>query len=414
MLGWLARRERRAFWAVSSLVVAAGIGLAMWAAAQARNEARAEASSSARTIAQTRLAPLLGPRDLTAPIVGERATELDTDIGRTITSVSPIEDVRIYSSGGRILYARDPAIVGTKPSYLRTYVAEVANGRARSWIRGGLLQTHVPIWLTPGGTVVVAEMSQPFGPVAMEANGRWYALAAGLGLVLLGTIAMAVKTARLPAPTPFPLTGSRPAPTRRPERERAPSADAPVYEYSGFRRMEERRQEAERRAAAAEESVQGIQKQLHEALAQIEEMEAKLTMAETQTTQSDGEMQALRDQLRETADRLHRSELDNHALRERLALRRHELDQAGSASADGEARALRARLAAAERQVEELTETMGKLEAELDYTRSRFHLSMLTAALHEFDNDDIQIEERNGKQDPVIVRRASLHPGKVR
>jgi hypothetical protein len=323
MLGWLARRERRAFWAVSSLVVAAGIGLAMWAAAQARNEARAEASSSARTIAQTRLAPLLGPRDLTAPIVGERATELDTDIGRTITSVSPIEDVRIYSSGGRILYARDPAIVGTKPSYLRTYVAEVANGRARSWIRG-------------------------------------------------------------------------------------------VYEYSGYRRMEERRQEAERRAAAAEESVQGIQKQLHEALAQIEEMEAKLTMAETQTTQSDGEMQALRDQLRETADRLHRSELDNHALRERLALRRHELDQAGSASADGEARALRARLAAAERQVEELTETMGKLEAELDYTRSRFHLSMLTAALHEFDNDDIQIEERNGKQDPVIVRRASLHPGKVR
>lgn len=415
MSGSLRRRGRRAFWAVSSLVAAVGIGLALWAAAQARAEARAEASRAARILAQTELAPLLRLRDLTSPIVGERATVLGAEIGRSITSAGPIDEVRIYSSVGRILYAKDPDVVGTRPSFLRSYMSEVAGGQARSWIRGGLLQTHVPIWLTPGGTVVVAEMSQPFGPIAAEANGPWYGLALGLGVVLLGTVTMAFRTARMPAPAPIPVKVSRPAPTRRAGRERRPPADAPVYEQPGFRDLEERRQEAERRAATAEENVQGIQKQLHEALIRIKEMEAKLTMAETQTTQHDGELQALRDQLRETASRLHQAELDNNALRERLALRQHELEEAmrGATTAEN-AEALRERLAAAELRVVELTEAMGRLEAELDYTRSRFHLTMLTEALREFDNDDIQIEEGNGHQEPLIVRRSSLQPGKVR
>lgn len=415
MFGSLARRERRAFWTVSSVVLAAGIGFTLWAAAHARAEASGLATNDARVAAQTKLTPLLLPRDLTAPVTDERGKELTAEIERTIASVGPIDEVRIYSSVGRILYAEDPGIVGTRPSYLRDRAFEVANGQAESWVRGGLLQTHVPIWLTPGGTVVVAELSRPFGPIAAEANGSWYQLAIALGVLFLVTTALAVSAANQPIHEPIPIRVSQPAPTGRGERERRPAAHAPVYEHPGFRAIEEQRQEAERRAAAAETNVRETQAQLREALIRIEEMEAKLTVTETQTTQNDGELQALRDQVRETAGRLHEVELDNNALRERLALRKQELEEAWGklAKAGGGGEGFMERLAAAEHRAAELEEVAAKLEAELEYTKSRLHMTMLTQALREIDNDDIQIEE-NGHSDGVIVRRSSLRSGKVR
>jgi hypothetical protein len=415
MLGSLARRERRAFWIVSSVLLAVGIVLALWAASGARAEAGAAAARSARVTAQATLAPLLEPEDLDAPIVGDRAETLGAAIERSITSVGPVSEVRIYSSGGRILYAPDPTIVGTRPSYVRDRVSDVASGSAQSWVRRGLLQTHVPIWLTPGGTVVVAEMSQPIGPIAAEANRPWHRTAVALAALLLGTLALAVTAARVPAPTPIPVKVSRPAPSPRVARERRPPAKAPLYEHPGFRRLEVRRQEAEDRARIAERNAQETQRRLRQALTRIQEMEEELAMSEIRTTHEDGELQALRDQLRATAERLHQVELENHELRERLSLRRQELDEArGAIAAGDEARELRERLDAAERRVAELTDTLGKVEAELDYTKSRFHLSMLTAALREYDNDDIQIEEADGRHDPVIVHRSPLQPAPAR
>lgn len=417
MLTALARRERRAFWVVSSLLLAAGIGTSLWAAAQARADATASATRDARVTAQTRLAPLLQPRDLSSPIVGERAAALGDGIERSITSVGPVSEVRILSSTGRILSAPDADTVGTRPSYLRDRTSAVASGRTQSWTRRGLLQTHVPIWLTPGGTVVVAEMSQPLGPIAADANRPWHRAAVALGALLIGTAALAVKAARVPAPTPIPMKVSRPAPAPRAKPQRRTPAEVPRYQDPGFREIEERRQESEHRAAAAEKHLSETQRQLREALAQVQEMEERLTMSENRTAHNNGELRALRDQLRETSERLHRSELDNHALRERLSLRQQELDEAQATTLvtgwDGDPEGLRTRLEAAERRVGELTETLRKVEAELDYTKSRFHLSMLTAALREFDNDDIQIAEENGHHDPVIVRRSSLQPGKV-
>lgn len=418
-MGSLARPERRAFWTVSSVVLAVGIAFALWAAAHARADASDLATNDARVAAQTKLLPLLAPRDLAAPVTGERAQELTAEIERTITSVGPIDGVRIYSSVGRILYAEDPDIVGTRPSYLRDRAIEVARGQAESWVRGGRLQTHVPIWLTPGGTVVVAELSQPFGPIAEEANGSWYELAIILGVLFLLTSTLAVTAASRSIQEATPVAVPRAGLVGRAERGRRPAADAPLYQHPGFRSMEERRQEAEKRAAAAEAHVRETQAQLREARTRIEEMEARLTMTETQNTQNDDELQALRDQVRETAGRLHEAELDNGALRERLALRHQELEEAkgmlaaiGAGSSMNPREGFTERLAAAERRAGELEEIAARLETELEYTRSRLHMTMLTQALREFDNDTIQIEESGG--DGVIVRRSSLQPGKVR
>jgi len=404
-MGSSSRRHRQGLWIAASLVLALGIGAAMWTAAQARAEAISRATMEARVAAQTRLAPLLAPRDLTAPVVGQRAGSLGAAIGREILSASPIDEIRIYSAGGRVLYARDARIVGTRPSYIRDRVAEVAGGATSSWVRGGLLQTHVPIWLTQGGTVAVAELSQPVGPLAAEANGPWYGLAIGLGVLLIGSVAMVARTVRASMPAPVAATASPSGQARR------LGPDAPADEHPGFRGLEEARRRAELRAEEAEESVRAVRAQLEDALARIEEMEEERMITRTSTTRGEGEIQALRDQLRETANRLHEVETENASLRERLALAERERTAASDGS---DVAGLRARVEEAERRADELAEAMTRLEAELEYTRNRFHMSMLTAALREFDNDAIQIEETNGDHDAVVVHRSPLRAGKVR
>jgi hypothetical protein len=196
-------------------------------------------------------------------------------------------------------------------------------------VRGDALQTYVPVWLTPGGTVAVAELSQPVGPIAAEATASWNRLAMIAGALLLGCLAMVVVTTRRPArSTSTPVQLYAPAVPRRtsfePPAYETASADRPA----AVRVLEEQRQEAERRAHAVEENFVAVQKRLRDALAQVKDLEGRLAMNESQNSTNDGELTALRDQLRETSERLHRSELDNNALRERMALRQQELDEA--------------------------------------------------------------------------------------
>jgi chromosome segregation ATPase len=146
----------------------------------------------------------------------------------------------------------------------------------------------------------------------------------------------------------------------------------------------------------AEENFRSTQKQLKATLAQLKDLEGRLSMNETQTTSHDAEVQTLRDQLRETAERLHRAELDNNQMRERMALRQQELEAARDALAAAkveDADAIRQALDGAENRVIELTRHLEKVEAELDYTQSKFHMTKLSEALREFDNDELQIQE---------------------
>ena len=423
MLGSLVKRERRPLWGVLSFVLLAAIGASMFLGARARSEATTAAAKDAELIAQTQLAPLLMPRDLMAPIVGSRATELTQGIDDTITSVSSVARVRIYSSMGRILYADDPKIVGTRPSYLKNTTLEVADGDTTSATHSGLLQTYVPIWLNPEGTVVVAEMSQAYGPIASEASSPWTLITLACGVLLLGAFAMVVVTT-IAQPTMVPAqVSTQRAPVRQPKELAAPAPDAPIYQQAGFRVVEEQRLAAEARAKAAEENFRSVQQQLKVTLAQMKDLEGRLSMQESQTSTTDGELQALRDQLRDTAERLHKAELDNNQLRERMALRQRELEEArhqvATIRADGgDVEELKQRLVAAEHRAGELSRETQRLESELDHTKSKFHMSKLSEALREFDNDEeieIDVDEDDLFEHPVIIRSNHLaSPGKVR
>ncbi|HEX6330748.1 MAG TPA: hypothetical protein VF129_05600 [Actinomycetota bacterium] len=82
-----------------------------------------------------------------------------------------MDGVRLFSPLGRILYAEQSKVMGTRPSYLRDLTFRVAGGDVQRLVRGGKLLTYVPVWLTPGGPVAVAELSQPLGSLQSEAIG---------------------------------------------------------------------------------------------------------------------------------------------------------------------------------------------------------------------------------------------------
>jgi chromosome segregation ATPase len=200
-------------------------------------------------------------------------------------------------------------------------------------------------------------------------------------------------------------------PHRMPRDLQPLSGNVPIYQQSGFRQIEEQRQEAERRAIAVEENFRAVQKRLKEALAQVKELEGRLSMNEAQNGTNDGDMSALRDQVRETSERLHKAELDNNALRERMTLRQQELDEARrlltEVRAQDDQDELRSRLEAAAGRAAEMEQEIDRLASELEYTNTKFHMTKFSEALREFDNDtdELQIEEEDDLfEHPVIIR----------
>lgn len=421
MSGSLTRRQRRPLWGWSTVFLLFALAACLFVATRAKTDAIAAASNEARLTAQTELATLLEPADLAAPVASDRAVELGAGIEAQIISVTPIDEVRIYSSLGRILYADDPEIVGTRPSYLRDLTFAVASGETQAQVRGDVLQTLVPIWLTPGGTVVVAEMSQPVGPVVAPATATWSWAALACGVLLVGAIALLVLASRSkPAmiPAQVPVVGP---PPQVPANTRP--VEAAVPQTLG-RDLEASRRAAEQRAEAAEQNLRGIQKQLTEALARNTELEARLVAAESTSHTSDSESAALREQLSRTTERLNAAEIDAKALRERLSLRQQELEEAQSelasarATSDGaeelkrrletaEARTdeledLKARLEVAETRADEMANEMARMEADLDYAAGQFHMTKLSEALRDIEHGEV--DDRSALEHPVIIR----------
>ncbi len=372
MFGRSHRRGLRTLWGSLTLIIAIAIGGSLYAAGRARADLTAAASRDARLVAQTQLAPMLQPKDLMGPVTGDTAQLLGERIRAEIFATTPVEKIRLYSELGRILYDADPSVVSVRPSFVRDLIYQVANGQPTSTIRDGNLLTYVPVWTDPGGTVAVAEISQPYGPISAEATGPWYRLAIGLAVAMLVTFALYVRSMRVV------------------ERELTATE---VRVHPAFVAAEDARARAEQRATAAEAALKDLQAQFRTTLNELKAMEARVTMNEQQTDRSE-ELQALRDQLRDTAERLHKAEIDNNALRERLALRQSELEEHKARLASLEQRTpnadlqeLRRRVEIAERRATEMEGEVDRVQTELDYTSNRFHMAKLSEALREIDND---------------------------
>ena len=308
MLGSLASRRMPPIWGWLAFALVIALSTSLLLAGEAREDALRRNAAAAEHVAQTELARLLQPSDLAAPVHGDRADELGRDIDERIISTTPIDRVRIYSALGRILYAEDTGIVGTHATYLRNLTFEIANGEtAVSQIHSGSLQTLVPIWLSPDGPVGVAELSQPFGPIASKETARWHLVALACGALLLGAVGMVVATslARPRVALPRTYVGAR--------RPGHPSPSPNVWPA------------AQPRATASPVGAPSPQqrKELDDALARIDELERRMGAA----GERDAELRALRTKLRETTEQLDRAEIDADTLRDRLALTQRALEE---------------------------------------------------------------------------------------
>src|SRR6185295_8455103 len=122
------------------------------------------------------------------------------------------------------------------------------------------------------------------------------------------------------------------------------------------------------------------------------------------------ELDRLREEVRETSERLQETEDDNERLRERMAFRHRELDElrrqlAESAPTAEETEELRHRLSTAENAAAALARELERVEKELDVTRNRFHMEMLSEALREFDNDAVEISDDEDELDHAVIIR---------
>jgi|1186.fasta_scaffold315755_1 predicted nuclease with TOPRIM domain len=122
------------------------------------------------------------------------------------------------------------------------------------------------------------------------------------------------------------------------------------------------------------------------------------------------ELERLRAEVDETSDRLQQTEVDNEALRERMAFRHRELEElrrqlSEATPSSEETEDLRLRLVTAENAAAALARELGRVEKELEVTRNRFHMAMLSEALREFDNDAIEISNDEDQLDHTVVIR---------
>jgi hypothetical protein len=322
---------------VLAVALMAAAAFAYLRAATERDGAVSEASRRARLTAQTKVAPLLTETDLQEPITGARYQAVSSAVQRTVLDRTSVDNVTIWSDVGRVLFARDDGLVGTRPTYIRDFVYGVANGTTQTTVESGTVKTFTPIWREPGGSVVVAELDQPFGPIAGTA-GRTLtvgALALGLGSLACWILfALSWRSGAAATPRPATFRGGPPGPQGAgtgayaigPVLGAAGPATAarvrasvePAKPDSGLREVERARTDAEARARAAEERLARLQLQHQQAMDRLQALEARLSVAAAAPKHTQEELRVLRDQVRESAERLLTAETENEQLRARL------------------------------------------------------------------------------------------------
>ena len=189
-------RWRQSF--IASLTLLALVGVVAFALVigrvvktQIEDQAFDRAKDTAQITARAGFAPRL-PRP-GRPLGARDLAELDRQLAST-RAREPASDMRVWGRDGALLYARDHALIGTRPRQSSTIRAALG-GRSATAVRGDTLQTAVPIVRSARGPVAAAlELSLPYGPVEADVRDRTRRLWIALGIVALIAYGLALPT----------------------------------------------------------------------------------------------------------------------------------------------------------------------------------------------------------------------------
>ena len=178
---WLSAAPPIAAFALGALVVFVSVGIALYTVVQndVRQAEEGSAQMHAEFVANSILRYVLQPADLTAPPADQRQLEL-TQLVQQRVLVDPTVRVKIWSSGGTVLFSDDPRLAGTH--FPNTEVTEAFQGRTVSEVEDTsrpenvyerslgpkLFSTYIPISLdgsTSGRPEAVVEIYQRYSRI---------------------------------------------------------------------------------------------------------------------------------------------------------------------------------------------------------------------------------------------------------
>jgi len=361
------RRGRRTFVTLSLVCLGMAVG-ATFLGARAIEKAEAQAQITANGLANAGVASVLVPGDVTGAIGGDAARDLLARLQRGVLADGTAFRVRVWSPSGDLLFSTD---AGDEPDAVSAdldsvYASTRGSGRIES-VRsddGQEFATFVPLRFGQDRSLGAVEVDQGYERIATSAASVWPLLrilgAAGGGLSLL-----------LAAVTFLPGgSASRTGGFITPGRASTFAKQRAVTDEGIVRAADERARAAEQRATTAEERAAEIERGARDAEARERDAELRAVQAEAGLEVAHDEMGRLRTS----------------------AVSEAELAAAEQAAEEGNVRAENAlqRAAAAEREVEQVTQLTAEVRALTASERSRIaeadtRVSELSARLAEAD-----------------------------
>ena len=197
--------------AITSFIVFGliGVGIAALRAGELRASSEEGAQVRAELIAESVIAPLLGPEDLAGPIRGIRYRDLDRAIHQFAMEDAGVERVKIWNQDGMVVFSNDPEQVGLEPELeddlLEAFEGEVASeisdlseaeNASERTLADQLFETYVPIDLAGDGgsdeVDAVIEIYQDYSAIQREIDRLNDTLKISLGIGLLALYVLLV------------------------------------------------------------------------------------------------------------------------------------------------------------------------------------------------------------------------------
>jgi signal transduction histidine kinase len=186
-----------------------GVGIAALRAGDLRTSSEEAAQVRAELIAESVIAPLLGPADLAGPVLGIRYRELDRAIHEFAMEDAGVERVKIWNRDGMVVFSNDPEQVGLEPELeedlLEAFEGEVASeisdlseaeNASERTLADQLFETYVPINLEGNSESdevdAVIEIYQDYSAIQGEIDRLNDTLKISLGIGLLALYVLLV------------------------------------------------------------------------------------------------------------------------------------------------------------------------------------------------------------------------------
>jgi hypothetical protein len=198
MLGSAARRERRPVFAIATLVFVLGFAVSTTLVSGEQSSALDGVIQQGYDQAETVSAGFTA-KDLAKPITGPTYERLAATTWKSVSSTGTVTAVRVWSTGGKILFSLNKSRVGASDPEMKPVLARASEGSDWYRVLDETIHTFTPVSMSADGPVYVVEIDQPMAAVDARVGDFWKQLRFGFALALIVSLVLLVLTFFTPA-----------------------------------------------------------------------------------------------------------------------------------------------------------------------------------------------------------------------